>query len=153
MNKTFISKVMFLVAVSQPRKDHGRKVLFDGKLGCWTLTEVSPFSRNIKNRTKGTMVVKEITSVDKTLIKNILIRELLPAIVEKFPKDCKEINIQLDNSSPHIKDDDVYWRSSVEKSRIKVKIKHHPSNSPDTNVLDIGYFNAIQYFHQKCSST
>ena len=27
-------KVMFLVEVSQPRQDRGRKVLFDGKLGC-----------------------------------------------------------------------------------------------------------------------
>ena len=78
---------MLLIDVSQPSQDHWRKVLFDGKLGCWPLTKVSPCSRNRKNRTKGTMVMKEITSVDKTLIKNILIREFLPAIVEKFPKD------------------------------------------------------------------
>ena len=106
-NKRFIRKVMFLVAVAQPRQDHGRKVLFDGKLGCWPLTIEAPCSRNSKNRPKGTIVMKEITSVDKTLIRNILIRELLPAIVQKFPKDTKEINIQLDNASPHIKDDDV----------------------------------------------
>ena len=78
---------MFLVAVAQPRQDRGRKVLFDGKLGCWPLTIEYPCSRNIKNRPKGTIVMKEITSVDKTLIKNILIRELLPEIVEKLPKD------------------------------------------------------------------
>ena len=41
-NKRFIRKVMFLVVVAKPRQDHGRKVLFDGKLGCCTLTEVSP---------------------------------------------------------------------------------------------------------------
>ena len=102
-NKSFIRKVMFLVAVEKPRQDHGRKVLLDGKLGCWTLTKVVPCSSNRKNRKKGTMVMKEITSVDKTLINNIFIRELLPSIVEKFPKDRKEINIQLDNASPHIK--------------------------------------------------
>ena len=121
-NKRFIRKVMFLVAVAQPRQDHGRKVLFDGKLGCWPLTIEAPCSRNSKNRPKGTIVMKEITSVDKTLIRNILIRELLPAIVQKFPKDTKEINIQLDNASPHIKDDDVDWRQAVDKCGVKVKI-------------------------------
>ena len=68
--------------------------------------------------------MKEITSVDKTLIRNILIRELLPEIVQKFPKDTKEINIQLENASPHIKDDDVDWRQAVDKCGIKVKIKN-----------------------------
>ena len=56
--KRFIRKVIFLVSVSQPRKDHGRKVFFDGKLGFWTLTEVDPCSINSKNRTKVTMVMK-----------------------------------------------------------------------------------------------
>ena len=50
--------IMFLVAVEQPRQDHGRKVLFDGKLGCWTLTELDPCSRNRKNSPKGTMMMK-----------------------------------------------------------------------------------------------
>ena len=79
--------------------------------------------------------------------------ELLPAIVQKFPKDTKEINIQLDNASPHIKDDDVDWRQAVDKCGIKVKIRNQPENSPDLNVLDLGYFNAIQSFQQKRRST
>ena len=41
-NKRFICKVMFLVDLSQTRHDHGRKVFFEGKLVCWTLTEVPP---------------------------------------------------------------------------------------------------------------
>ena len=85
--------------------------------------------------------MNEITSVDKTLIRNIFIRELLPAIVQKFPKDTKEINIQLDNASPHIKDDDVDWSQEVDKCGVKVKIRNQPANSPDLNVLDLGYFN------------
>ena len=52
-NKRFIRKVMFLVDVSQPRQDHGRKVLFDGKLGCWPLTIEEPCSCNSKNRPTG----------------------------------------------------------------------------------------------------
>ena len=62
------------------------------------------------------MVTKEITSVDKTLIKNILIKEFLPSIQKNFPWDCKEFIIQMYNASPHINDDDVYWRVSVKES-------------------------------------
>ena len=57
-NKCFIRKLMFPIAVDQPSQDHGRKVLLDGKLGCWTLTEVAPCSSNRKNRPKGDMVIK-----------------------------------------------------------------------------------------------
>ena len=56
------------------------------------------------------MVVKEITSVDKNLIKNILISELLHYIIRNLPNDFKEIIIQLDNAYPHINDYDVDWR-------------------------------------------
>ena len=107
--------------------------------------EVETCSINSKNIPKGTIVVKEITSVDKTLIKNIFVRGLLTSIINKFPKDRKEIIIQFDNSSPHIKDDDVDWRESVEEIGIKLKIKHHTYNSPDLNVLDLGYFNDVHY--------
>ena len=78
---------------------------------------------------------------------------MLPSIVQKFPKYCKEINIQLDNASPHIKDYYVYWRQAVDKCGIKVKIKNHPENSPDLNVLDLGYFNSIQSFQHQIRST
>ena len=54
-----------------------------------------------------------------------------------------------DNASPHIKDDNVDWRQEVDKSGIKVKIKHHPDNSPDLNVLDLVYFTEIQSFQKQ----
>ena len=65
----------------------------------------------------------------------------------------KEINIQLDNASPHIKDDVVDWRQAVDKCGIMVKIRNQPENSPDLNVLDLGYFNEIQSLQQKIQLT
>ena len=40
--------------------------------------------------------------------------------------------------TPHINDDDVYWREYLKYSGVKMKIKHHTDNSPDLNVLDLG---------------
>ena len=148
-NKRFIRKVMFVVAVAQPRQDHGRKRMFEGKLGCWPLVEVVPCTRNSKNRPKGTMVTKEITSVNKEIIKGILIDKLIPAIVEKYPRDCDEVIVQMDNASPHITNEDKDWEAAVKVSGIKIRIKHQPPNSPDLNVLDLGYFNSIQSLQQQ----
>ena len=41
----------------------------------------------------------------------------------------------------------------MDKCVIKVKIRNQPANSPDLNVLDLGYFNAIQSFQQQRRST
>ena len=70
-NKRFIRKVMFIVAVSQPRHNYNKHVMFDGKLGCWTLTEFMPWKRNIKNRPKGTIVTTPVTSVVMSYISQV----------------------------------------------------------------------------------
>ena len=89
---------MFIVAVAQPLHNYNKHVRFDGKLGCWPLTEVIPFKRNRKNRPKGKMVTTPVTSVTKEVVKEVLINKLIPDIVTKFPRDCKEIHVQMDNT-------------------------------------------------------
>ena len=41
----------------------------------------------------------------------------------------------------------------MDKCGVKVKIRNQPENSPDLNVLDLGYFNAIQSLQQQRRST
>ena len=78
---------MFIVDVAQPRHNYNKHVMFDGKLGCWTLTEVMPFKRNSSHRPKWTMVKTPVTSVTKEVVKEVLINKLIPSIVTKFPRD------------------------------------------------------------------
>ncbi|ETV81644.1 hypothetical protein H257_05271 [Aphanomyces astaci] len=41
-SKQFITKVMFLAALVQPRFDHTKKAYFDGKVGVWHFVVVQP---------------------------------------------------------------------------------------------------------------
>lgn len=62
------------------------------------------------------------------------------------------IDIQQDNVRAHIIDGGSEWRETVGRSGMKVKLIHLPPNSPDLNVLDIGYFNSIQALQQSTRS-
>ena len=106
-NKRFLKKVMFLVAVGVPRMNHTTATYFDGKLGCFPLIEKVPEKKNKKNRVKSTIITKEITSVSREVIKETIIKKLLPNIVKYFPRDTSTIKIQLDGSGDHSIHDDL----------------------------------------------
>ncbi|KAH9136029.1 hypothetical protein AeRB84_018691, partial [Aphanomyces euteiches] len=82
--KTFITKVMFLAAVARPRYDTHTKQFFDGKLGIWPFVSYVPAARGSKNRPKGTVETVP-RSVDSEAYKNMILRNVVPAIMSKFP--------------------------------------------------------------------
>ena len=149
INKLYIEKVMFLVAVCLPRYGHKRNKQFNGNLGFWDLTEEVPEQRTTKNRPKGTLLLRPIISVNKKFLKQLIINNLLPAISENFPRDSDEIVIQMDNCSSHIDKNDLDFRRAVSNYNLNIIIKKQPPKSPDLNVLDLGYFTSIQSLHQK----
>ena len=56
------------------RQDHGRKVLFENNVVFWKFNQVRHSKRNRIIRPKGTMVKNKIISIDKIIIKNLLIK-------------------------------------------------------------------------------
>ncbi|KAJ0043477.1 hypothetical protein Pint_17966 [Pistacia integerrima] len=52
--------------------------------------------------------------------------------------------MQQDNAKPHISLDDEYFQSNATKDSFDIRLICQPLNSPDMNVLDLGFFNAIQ---------
>ncbi|KAH9155440.1 hypothetical protein AeRB84_002581 [Aphanomyces euteiches] len=141
-NKSHITEIMFLAAVARPRHDHHLKREFDGKIGIWPIVQNVAAQRSSKNRPKGTIVVAPL-SVDALVYKAIILEKVAPAILAKFPrsyKDKKEF-IQQDNASPHRCITTELLRSS---GFTTIDVANQPPNSPDFNVLDLGYFNSIQ---------
>ena len=56
----------------------------------------------------------------------------------------------MDNAGSHrIDNEDKDWIVAVRNSVLNIKIKNQPSNSPDLNVIDLGYFNSIQSLQKK----
>ncbi|XP_042009191.1 uncharacterized protein LOC121757765 [Salvia splendens] len=141
-SKRFITKVMFMCAVSRPVFGLDGLTKFDGKLGIFPFTELVAAQRKSKNRAKGTLETKPISSVNKSIV---------PAIKAKWPEwASKEIYIQQDNATPHINGVDAEFEAVAKSDGFKIHLICQPPNSPDTNILDLGFFRAIQTLqHEK----
>jgi hypothetical protein len=150
-SKRFITKVMFMAADARPRYDFNKKRIFDGKIGIWPFVVKEPAKRFSKNRSRGTLVTKAITSVNKESIRQMMLENVIPAIKEKWPLATRmqPIIIQQDNAKPHCSVDDSSLVEAATEGTWKISFRCQPPNSPDLNVLDLGYFNSIQSLQHK----
>jgi hypothetical protein len=77
-----------------------------------------------------------------------MINRVLPAIKSKFPRGHNNniiIGIQHDNAPTHFGPDDESWQTAVNnEGNWRFQLKEQPANSPDTNILDLGFFSLIQ---------
>ncbi|ETV90233.1 hypothetical protein H310_14935 [Aphanomyces invadans] len=118
-SKKFITKVMFLSAVARPRWDNDRSEWFDGKIGTWLFTEKVPAARTSKNRPAGTLVTVPVSHV----------------------------RIQQDNAKPHVPPMDPRIVAACQSDGWAMV--YQPPNSPDLNVLDLGFFRSIQTLQEQ----
>ena len=115
---------------------------WDGKLGIWPIGEWEPGKRGSKNRPKGTLVWKNKV-VTKEVYHELLISKLLPAIVEKWPQTdqlLRKIWIQQDGAKSHISADDNEFKEALNDQDINAELYTQAANSPDVNLLDLGFF-------------
>lgn len=152
-SKKFIGKVMFLAAVARPRWDHSRNKWFNGRIGIWPFVTKEKALRSSKNRAKGTPATKPIT-VDKQVYRQFLLEKLIPAIKAKWPRRTasQPIFVQQDNAKPHISPTDEQFVLAGSSNGFDIRLRCQPPNSPDFNVLDLGFFNAIQSLQHQISA-
>ena len=148
-SKSHITKVMFLCAVARPRFNTSANSWWDGKLGIWPIGGWEPAQRASKNRPRGTLVWKN-KPVTKGVYRELLISKLLPAIIEKWPRTdrlSRKIWIQQDGAKSHINTDDEEFRQAIQDQELNAGLYTQAANSPDVNLLDLGFFRAIQSFN------
>ncbi|XP_074321429.1 uncharacterized protein LOC141657936 [Silene latifolia] len=142
-----------MCAVARPKYGPNQEIICDGKLGCWPFVMEVPAQRKSKNRCAGTLETKCIESISKQVTKDMLINQVIPAIKAQWPSTCsKHILIQQDNARPHINNKDADFRRAGTEDGWNIEFTHQPPNSPDLNVLDLGFFRAIQSLQQKKKS-
>ena len=114
-----------------------------------------PTKRNSVNRVAGTLETKPLTSVRREVMRSYLIEKVLPAIKAKWPREDlgNPIFIQQDNARTHIDHDAAEFCREANKDGFNIRLICQPANSPDLNVLDLGFFNAIQSLQYKESPT
>ena len=144
-SKRFITKIMFLAAVARPQFDEDNNILFDGKIGIFPFVYKEPAQRSSKNRIAGTLETKACTSVTKDVYRSCLLHQVLPQIRQKWPLlSSPTIYIQQDNARPHIRIDDDEFIRAAKQYGFDINLVCQPPNSPDLNVLDLGFFRSIQ---------
>ncbi|KAH9134654.1 hypothetical protein AeRB84_019622 [Aphanomyces euteiches] len=104
-----------------------------------------PALRSSVKRPKGALITRPL-SVTADAYLDMLTSKVIPAIKEKMPPSARTrtVFIQQDNAGPH--------SSKVNKAICEmdcsdgwnIQMRNQPPNSPDFNVLDLGFFNAIQ---------
>jgi hypothetical protein len=99
----------------------------------------------------GTLVTKAMTSVRKETSRQFLLEKVLPAIKAKWPAEEKgmPIFIQQDNAKTHIDVKDPAFVESAQAVGWDIRLTCQPPNSPDLNVLDLGFFAGIQALFHK----
>ena len=79
-------------------------------------------------------------------MRSYLISKVLDAIVRKWPRENagKTIWIQQDNAPSHVPVNDEEFAAAVAQIGLDIRLINQPANSPDLNVLDLGFFNSLQ---------
>ena len=151
-NKNYIPRIMFLCVCTRPRLRDG-ECIFDGKIGCFPLVTYEPAQRGNERtgRVRGDLMVKPIASITRDVMRDFMINKVLPAIRAKWPREDvgKPIYIQQDNAPSHIKLDDPIFCEAAKQNGFDIRLICQPPNSPDFNILDLGFFRAIQAIQYK----
>lgn len=90
-------------------------------------------------------------SVTKDVSRDFLINKVLPALKAKWPADERGMPIffQQDNARTHIAVDDPEFVQAAQAHGWNIRLTCQPPNSPDLNILDLGFFTAIQALFEK----
>lgn len=78
--------------------------------------------------------------------RSFLISKVIPAIARCWPREDagQTIWIQQDNAPAHVPVDDPMFAAAVQQTGLDIRLMNQPPNSPDFNVLDLGFFNSLQ---------
>ena len=87
--------------------------------------------------------------------RTFLIEKVLPAINQKWPLHERQnpIKIQQDNAKPQIAPTNESYLNAAQALNLNVQLTCQPPNSPDLNVLDLGFFHSIQSLQHTASPT
>lgn len=137
---------MFLFVATRARFDNKGNCNFDGKRGRFPLVTYEPANKRSVNHAAGTLEMKPITSITKEVARTFLIEKVLHAIQAKWPIEdaLMPIFIQQDNARPHIDTNDPVFCEVTTQDGFNIKLICQPPNSPDFNMLDLGFFASLQ---------
>ena len=142
-SKSFLPKIMFLVAVGRPHKRSDGTVC-DGLLGIWPFVTTRSAQRSSKNRLRGEQIIEPI-NVDVAVFLEQMKTNVFPAIRAAYHHAKRSVVIQLDGAKPHVaRGIQEELQAECLKDGFRITIQRQPPQSPDLNILDLGLFHSLQ---------
>ncbi|KAH9108713.1 hypothetical protein AeMF1_016142 [Aphanomyces euteiches] len=93
-------------------------------------------------------MVTTLVNVNAAVYRDYVINKVVPAIKASFPSTDKRVILQQDNATPHHSVTDAELEL-VSTDGWTFVVRRQPPNSPDLNVLDLGFFASIQSLQLK----
>ncbi|XP_021772544.1 uncharacterized protein LOC110736587 [Chenopodium quinoa] len=144
-SKRFKLKAMFMGLIGKPLYDTNGELIHDGKYGMFPFTVKQLAKKSSKNRVAGTWETKAIQNVNREVIRDMLLTNVIPAIISKWPESlAKNVVIQWDNARPHQVPKDAEFMAATTAHGFNIQFVFQPAQSLDLNVLDLGLFRSIQ---------
>ena len=140
---------MFPCVVARSRYETNKNAWFVGKIGIWPIWKWQPAKWSSKKRAKGTPVWKN-QCITQDVYREYLIQKFLPVVKERWPTRNGRIWLQQDGEKSHILEDNVEFKEAFDKIGLNLTMFTQLPNSPDTSILDLGFFRAIQLFNDDC---
>lgn len=144
-HKSHIPKAMFIVMVTLP--DH--ELNFSGKVAMHCCTEMVEAARASKNRGRGDLEEKDVP-VTAEYYRHVMKTYMVPSF-KKCVREARlggaKLVVQHDGAKPHTgKGNNEYWPVMLQTlcPNLAVEVVTQPAQSPDLNVLDMGFFNSLQ---------
>lgn len=97
------------------------------------------------------MEVNPITSVTREIIRTTLLEKVIPKLCDIWPVENSRstIYIQQYNARTHVNSNDAAFQSAASQNGFDIRLRCQLANSPDMNILDLGFFKAIQSLQEK----
>ncbi|XP_010678039.1 uncharacterized protein LOC104893610 [Beta vulgaris subsp. vulgaris] len=144
-SKRFKIKAMFMCATSRHIKDSEGRMIHDGKFGIYPFVEYARAKYSTKNRRACTLLTKATESVTLAVMRDMIVNTIIPAIMRNWPEGVSiDIYIQQDNARPDIHSSDLEFIAAASQNGFNIQLINQQPQSPDLNVLDLGFFRAIQ---------
>ncbi|CAM9204100.1 unnamed protein product [Discosporangium mesarthrocarpum] len=114
---------------------------FDGKICIWPVIEPVKTESSSKNHAAGDIETKPVT-MDREQHKQMMMKEVIPAIKARTPGvSTRTIWVQQDGTNPHARNGVIAAIEAAAGENFKLETQ--PPNSPDLNILDLGFFHPI----------
>ncbi|XP_021746046.1 uncharacterized protein LOC110711917 [Chenopodium quinoa] len=125
--KRFKLKAMFICLIGKPLYDTDGGLLHDGKYGMFPFTVKQLAKKSSKNRVAGTWETKAIQNVNRDVIRDMLVANVIPAIISKWPNSQpKNIVIQWDNTRPHQVPTDAEFMAATTAHEFNIQFVFQP---------------------------